>query len=585
MADATMPDFLSLLPDHAKSWTVVIGLNVVACALTVAFCLLMRSIFRGRRERGGSGEGAERAYKRLQETGRYDTEKLRLAKVHADEETLKREAEVAKLKKQLADAGIDEGAHEEWMNQQQAHLDLAERMLANSRREAGMRAAAYRAAVVDATRIPDLETLMEEGVAHGSGHGSIKAPIPSYAYLEEPKLVAGTMTAGRVKVTNETAPPGEARAGSPRTGAAARDPIGWGSNVYVMPAQLDLPKEQRASSWRNTAKLWLRTAASAWTSPSMPDPSIPADKPKALMPPRTPMPPPSPPLLKDHSVPAFASRAAAEAATESPPSTFVRRQPTSMHVHEYKGDVSSGMKSNIMGHMKLKATDLDTLPELIRAALDKRHVRVVDLFRALDDDNSGRITSIEWHKAMREMGLQAPPDAVAAVFASFDPDKSGTIEYKELHKLLIRSIQRHPRLEGLKTKEATSIASRRKAGIAGHHYDKEEVPGVDRPKTAAEVLRDTLKDQMKVSLSRLVDLFKRIDEDGSKKISPFEFIQALREYGDTSPPEAIVAVFNSLDTDHDGQIDYNELEKLMRHSLKSFPILEPLPLAPNKAKK
>ena len=43
---------------------------------------------------------------------------------------------------------------------------------------------------------------------------------------------------------------------------------------------------------------------------------------------------------------------------------------------------------------------------------------------------------------------------------------------------------------------------------------------------------------------------------------------------------AINITVNSLDTDHDGQIDYNELEKLMRHSLKSFPILEPLPLAP-----
>ena len=74
--------------------------------------------------------------------------------------------------------------------------------------------------------------------------------------------------------------------------------------------------------------------------------------------------------------------------------------------------------------------------------MQRRLVRVVDVFRQFDDDDSGRIDAAEFIKAMREMGLRgdaATDENVGAVFASFDPDASGTIEYAELHELLVRS--------------------------------------------------------------------------------------------------------------------------------------------------
>ena len=49
-----------------------------------------------------------------------------------------------------------------------------------------------------------------------------------------------------------------------------------------------------------------------------------------------------------------------------------------------------------------------------------------------------------------------------ATFHSFDKDGNQAIEYKELHKLLIRSVQSHPRLEPLKTRAENSIATRKK---------------------------------------------------------------------------------------------------------------------------
>ena len=230
---------------EVQHWVIIVGLNVVAVGLTVAFCVCLRSIASGR---GGGGSAAERerAYRRLVETERYDAERLRLAQVNAEAEAAKTEAEIAKLKKTLAESGVSAADHDAWVKQEQRRLDALERALAKSRHEAALRAAAYREAMEEASRVPSMDELLEEGVSHGSGHSSIKEPIPSFAYVEEPKMLNGTMTPGRVKVTNETAPVGSALGQSPR--GNGRDPIGWGSNVYVIPSQLDLPKSERQSA-------------------------------------------------------------------------------------------------------------------------------------------------------------------------------------------------------------------------------------------------------------------------------------------------------------------------------------------------
>ena len=76
--------------------------------------------------------------------------------------------------------------------------------------------------------------------------------------------------------------------------------------------------------------------------------------------------------------------------------------------------------------------------EQIRQALNKNSVRVIDLFRDWDDDQSGSVSKKEFRKAMNQFGLDAHRKEVDALFDSWDPDHSGSIEYKELNKLLRR---------------------------------------------------------------------------------------------------------------------------------------------------
>ena len=42
--------------------------------------------------------------------------------------------------------------------------------------------------------------------------------------------------------------------------------------------------------------------------------------------------------------------------------------------------------------------------------------RVIDIFRQFDDSGDGKVDGIEFLKAMRELGLSAPEESVAAVF-------------------------------------------------------------------------------------------------------------------------------------------------------------------------
>ena len=76
--------------------------------------------------------------------------------------------------------------------------------------------------------------------------------------------------------------------------------------------------------------------------------------------------------------------------------------------------------------------------EQLRDALSKNAVRVIDLFRDWDDDQSGSVSKKEFRKAMNQFGLDAHKKEVEALFDSWDPDGSGSIEYKELNKLLRR---------------------------------------------------------------------------------------------------------------------------------------------------
>ena len=86
----------------------------------------------------------------------------------------------------------------------------------------------------------------------------------------------------------------------------------------------------------------------------------------------------------------------------------------------------------------------------------------------------------------------------------------------------------------------------------------------------SEYLRWSLREALNRSSTRVVDLFRQWDDDGSGSISKKEFRRAIMALGfdffdDVSE---IDKVFDEFDTDGSGEIDYKELNKMLRQSVK-----------------
>jgi Ca2+-binding EF-hand superfamily protein len=240
------------------------------------------------------------------------------------------------------------------------------------------------------------------------------------------------------------------------------------------------------------------------------------------------------------------------------------------------GDASSGATSKKLSATPLKLDGDGTIPSQMRRALQSCLSRVIELFRQFDDDASGYIDGPEFVKALAELGFDPDEPSVSALFASFDADDSGTIEYEELHNLLVRSVQHKPELEPLELKAANRIALRKKRVSK---VDANLFSGLELGSLDADTIPGAIRKALDERLVRVIDLFRQFDDDSSGLLDASEFAKAMRELGMAdAPPEAIAAVFASFDHDESGTIEYRELHAIIKRSLQDRPVLAPLPL-------
>ena len=68
---------------------------------------------------------------------------------------------------------------------------------------------------------------------------------------------------------------------------------------------------------------------------------------------------------------------------------------------------------------------------------------------------------------------------------------------------------------------------------------------------------------------RIIDLFREWDQDGDGIVTKQEFRNAMPNIGLDVPPETIDALFDSLDPDLSGQLDYKEMSKALRPTVSA----------------
>lgn len=98
--------------------------------------------------------------------------------------------------------------------------------------------------------------------------------------------------------------------------------------------------------------------------------------------------------------------------------------------------VDPSMVSELESLLKDGAS-ISTGIQSLRDKLSAQASRVIDLFKTWDTNHDGKISRDEFLRAMPHLGLQhCLPVEIMALFSAFDPDGSGEISFRELHRML-----------------------------------------------------------------------------------------------------------------------------------------------------
>ena len=235
------------------------------------------------------------------------------------------------------------------------------------------------------------------------------------------------------------------------------------------------------------------------------------------------------------------------------------------------------MFQGALGGVGADGEPLDIQTQL-RDALARSGSRVIELFRQWDTDGDGTVSKKEFVRSLPQLGLQATKEEGGALFDTFDPDGSGSIELKELEKLLRRKPGASSGLGAGATKLAGPAAGATKPTLVKKGSQKGSQKTLARGKSGMFQgalggvgadgepvdVQAQLRDALVSSGSRVIELFRQWDTDGDGTVSKKEFVRSLPQLGLQATKEEGGALFDTFDPDGSGSIELKELEKLLR---------------------
>jgi len=248
--------------------------------------------------------------------------------------------------------------------------------------------------------------------------------------------------------------------------------------------------------------------------------------------------------------------------------TFVRAREEGEHTDEALQARFAALDEDGSGKVDMN----EYLQFSLRDALARSATRVVDLFRAWDEDRSGSVDSKEFYRAIRSLGFDVSQEDSDAVFTSLDEDGSGKLEYAELNAMLRKG-------------EGSSVAKRNLARVAASREDRgrgskmtAKNVNVNYVSSRVAVLPDTIKldassgisvqEQLRAVLIetsvKLIDLFREWDIDGNGALDKKELRQAVAALGYEAPRKDVDALFDSIDDDGTGLIEFEEFKKALK---------------------
>lgn len=166
------------------------------------------------------------------------------------------------------------------------------------------------------------------------------------------------------------------------------------------------------------------------------------------------------------------------------------------------------------------------------------------VFKHFDLDGYGTIEPQEFRKALETIGCNFAEHEMAAIFRKYDKDGNGKLDYEEF---------------------ANWFAIRG----SGNNPNVNPCFGITRepPHQVLDKIKNTLKARGAHGVRGLGLVFRRMDNNGDRRLDRHEFMWGLKENGHTLSPSEFERIFKYFDKNNDGKISYDEFLRGIRGDL------------------
>ena len=248
--------------------------------------------------------------------------------------------------------------------------------------------------------------------------------------------------------------------------------------------------------------------------------------------------------------------------------------------YDNEGEYVDGVELGLPSVAGITLDSSVSIEEQIARALQNRMTRVMDLFKAWDESGDGQISPKEFRRAMSSIGVRASKEELNSVFASWDPDGNGSIEFDEMSAIIKRvtreSKEKRAAAEAYENQD-DEMKLRRLLSAKGGDASGEGEPSLWRRNSTKVALGtllvdakspiDQLREEILGKGTALIKLFRSWDVDRDGKVSKREFRDAVVMICKAMDTAVIDGLFKKLDPDSSGKIEYSELDKILRKDL------------------
>lgn len=166
------------------------------------------------------------------------------------------------------------------------------------------------------------------------------------------------------------------------------------------------------------------------------------------------------------------------------------------------------------------------------------------IFRHFDLDGFGTIEMREFKQSLETLGCVFKEAEVTALFSKFDKDSNGKLDYEEFaNAFAIKGSGSNPNVNPVFSSER------------------------EKPNQVLDKVKQLLLKRGAHGIRGLGLIFRRMDNNGDKKLDRYEFQWGLKETGHDVTPSEFERVFKYFDKNNNGQINYDEFLVALRGDL------------------